>query len=97
MLHQALWVRRRELIAAAIKDAYYPGKSVSQLSEEEKQTISTLASISAGIAGGIAGGDTVSAANGAQAGKNSAENNFLSNGSPQKYVEKLMGCQGREM
>lgn len=83
-----------ELIAAAIKDAYYPGKPVSQLSEEEKQTISTLASISAGIAGGIAGGDTVSAANGAQAGKNSVENNFLSNGSPQKYVEKLMGCQG---
>lgn len=66
-----------ELIAAAIKDAYYPGKPVSQLSEEEKQTISTLASISAGIAGGIAGGDTVSAANGAQAGKNSVENNFL--------------------
>ncbi|ABP58744.1 hypothetical protein Ent638_0054 [Enterobacter sp. 638] len=87
-----------ELIAAAIKDAYYPGKSVSQLSEEEKQTISTLASISAGIAGGIAGGDTVSAANGAQAGKNSVENNYLSYDEAHVFEREMTACRkaGRE-
>ncbi|MCS5454595.1 VENN motif pre-toxin domain-containing protein [Enterobacter asburiae] len=33
----------------------YPGKAVSDLSEELKQTVSTLATISAGMAGGLAG------------------------------------------
>lgn len=94
----ALGAASGELIAAAIKDAYYPGTPVSQLSEEEKQTISTLASISAGIAGGIAGGDTVSAANGAQAGKNSVENNYLSYDEAHVFDREMTACRkaGRE-
>ena len=58
--------------------AMYPGKAVSDLSEEQKQTVSTLATISAGMAGGIAGDSTASAAAGAQGGKNAVENNYLS-------------------
>lgn len=58
--------------------AMYPGKAVSDLSEEQKQTVSTLATISAGMAGGLAGDSTVSAAAGAQGGKNAAESNALS-------------------
>ncbi|MBS9430884.1 hypothetical protein EAE93_23645 [Photorhabdus akhurstii] len=50
---------------------------VSDLSEEEKQTISTLSTLAAGLAGGIAGDSTGSAITGAQAGKNAVENNFL--------------------
>ncbi len=50
---------------------------VSDLSEEEKQTISTLSTLSAGLAGGIAGDSTGSAVTGAQAGKNAIENNAL--------------------
>ncbi|EKS6643259.1 VENN motif pre-toxin domain-containing protein [Enterobacter hormaechei] len=46
--------------------------------EEQKQTVSTLATISAGMAGGLAGDSTVSAAAGAQGGKNAAESNALS-------------------
>ncbi|WP_370628392.1 VENN motif pre-toxin domain-containing protein, partial [Enterobacter cloacae] len=38
----------------------YPGKAVSDLSEEQKQTVSTLATISAGMAGGLAGDSTAS-------------------------------------
>lgn len=67
-----------ELAARAIAGMLYPGVKQSDLSEEQKQTISTLATISAGMAGGIAGDSTASAATGAQSGKNAAENNYLS-------------------
>lgn len=67
-----------ELAARAIMAAMYPGKAVSDLSEEQKQTVSALATISAGMAGGIAGDSTASAAAGAQGGKNAAESNALS-------------------
>jgi filamentous hemagglutinin len=64
-----------ELAARAIAGMLYPG--VKDLSEEQKQTISTLATISAGMAGGIAGDSTSAAASGAQSGKNAVENNLL--------------------
>ena len=67
-----------ELIAIAIAEIYYPGVKASNLTEDQKQTISTLASISAGMAGGPAGGNTPGAASGAAAGKNATENNSLS-------------------
>jgi filamentous hemagglutinin len=67
-----------ELIATAIARQFYPDTDPSMLTEEQKQTVSTLASVSAGIAGGIAGGNTAGAAAGASAGKNSVENNYLS-------------------
>ncbi|MCT4708742.1 hemagglutinin repeat-containing protein, partial [Enterobacteriaceae bacterium H11S18] len=67
-----------ELAARAIAGIYYPGVKMSDLTEEQKQTVSTLASISAGMAGGIAGGDVSGAAAGASAGKNAVENNSLS-------------------
>ncbi|WP_242689553.1 VENN motif pre-toxin domain-containing protein, partial [Photorhabdus cinerea] len=54
------------------------GAKVSELSEEQKQTISTLSTLAAGLAGGIAGDSTASALTGAQAGKNAIENNALS-------------------
>ncbi|EAA6844803.1 VENN motif pre-toxin domain-containing protein [Salmonella enterica] len=55
----------------------YPNTPTEKLTEEERQTISTLSSIAAGIAGGIAGGNTAGAAAGASAGKNAVENNAL--------------------
>ncbi|MGN2425918.1 hemagglutinin repeat-containing protein [Klebsiella electrica] len=67
-----------ELIASAIAKAMYPDvKDLSTLTEDQKQTLSTLASISAGMAGGIAGGNTAGVATGAAAGKNAAENNLI--------------------
>ncbi|WP_220710712.1 hemagglutinin repeat-containing protein [Enterobacter cancerogenus] len=67
-----------ELAAKAIAGMLYPDvKDLSKLSEEQKQTVSTLATISAGMAGGIAGDSTASAAAGAQGGKNAVENNSL--------------------
>jgi filamentous hemagglutinin len=67
-----------ELAAKAIAGMLYPGvKDLDTLTEDQKQTVSTLASISAGMAGGLAGGDTAGAAAGASAGKNAVENNAL--------------------
>nr|WP_282563974.1 VENN motif pre-toxin domain-containing protein [Providencia rettgeri] len=53
-------------------------KPASQLTEDEKATVSAFASLAAGIAGGLVGGDTSSAGNAAQAGKTTVENNYLS-------------------
>ncbi|MEG4681825.1 hemagglutinin repeat-containing protein [Enterobacter cloacae] len=67
-----------ELAAKAIAGMLYPDvKYLSTLSEEQKQTVSALATISAGMAGGLAGDSTGSAVAGGQAGKNAAENNSL--------------------
>ncbi len=68
-----------ELAAQALmKHIHGEDVKVSDLSEEEKQTISTFSTLAAGLAGGIAGDSTGSAITGAQAGKNAIENNFLS-------------------
>ncbi|ELR7055593.1 VENN motif pre-toxin domain-containing protein, partial [Escherichia coli] len=67
-----------EVIASAIAKSLYPDVEPSKLTEEQKQTVSTLATLSAGMAGGIASGDVAGAAAGAGAGKNVVENNALS-------------------
>ncbi|HFI5898750.1 TPA: hemagglutinin repeat-containing protein, partial [Escherichia coli] len=65
-----------ELAARYIIDNYYGGRTDS-LSEQERQQISMLATIASGIAGGLAGNSTSAAGTGAQAGRNSVENNLL--------------------
>ncbi|WP_310742617.1 hemagglutinin repeat-containing protein [Enterobacter asburiae] len=82
-----------ELAARAIMAAMYPGKAVSDLSEEQKQTVSTLATISAGMAGGLAGDSTASAAAGAQGGKNAVENNYLSSKQIDAWSAEMKSCQ----
>ncbi|WP_234084774.1 contact-dependent inhibition toxin CdiA [Enterobacter quasiroggenkampii] len=54
------------------------GKQVSELSEEEKQTVSALATLASGLAGGLVGDSSANAVAAAQAGKTTVENNFLS-------------------
>ncbi|WP_172901802.1 hemagglutinin repeat-containing protein, partial [Escherichia coli] len=53
------------------------GKPVNELSETEKQTVSTLATVAAGLAGGLVGDSGASAVAGAQSGKTTVENNML--------------------
>nr|ELI5037566.1 VENN motif pre-toxin domain-containing protein [Escherichia coli] len=68
------------------------GKPVSELSETEKQTVSTLATVAAGLAGGLVGDSRASAVAGAQSGKTTVENNFLGTTSSDKLdkaVEKI--------
>ncbi|QLC80744.1 hypothetical protein ED5_0045 [Enterobacter roggenkampii] len=53
------------------------GKQVSELSEEEKQTVSALATLASGLAGGLVGDSSANAVAAAQAGKTTAENNSM--------------------
>lgn len=88
-----------ELAARAIAGMLYPDVTdLSQLSEDQKQTISTLATISAGMAGGLSGDSTASAAAGAQAGKNAVENNYLSYDEAHAFDREMTACRkaGRE-
>ncbi|HKS33163.1 MAG TPA: hemagglutinin repeat-containing protein, partial [Enterobacteriaceae bacterium] len=80
-------------IAAAIATASY-GKTVSQLTESEKQTVSALATLASALAGGLIGDSGADAMAAAQVGKTTAENNFLSTGSPQRYTERYKKCGG---
>ncbi|MCT4716623.1 hemagglutinin repeat-containing protein [Enterobacteriaceae bacterium H18W14] len=79
-----------ELAGMIALDMY--DRPLSELSETEKQTISTLATIASGIAGGLAGDSTSSALAGAQGGKTTVENNVLgatSSDKLDKAVEKI--------
>ncbi|MGA4363869.1 polymorphic toxin type 50 domain-containing protein, partial [Pantoea ananatis] len=60
-----------------IAQEMYPGIARTDLSEEQKQTISALGTLAAGLAGGLADGSASGAIAGAQAGKNAVENNAL--------------------
>ncbi|EFF2466467.1 VENN motif pre-toxin domain-containing protein, partial [Escherichia coli] len=82
-----------ELAARAIAGMLYPGVKQSDLSEEQKQTISTLATVSAGLAGGLTGNSTASAAVGAQSGKNAVENNYLSSKEARQLDQELTECK----
>lgn len=53
-------------------------KDVSELSEEEKQTVSALATLASGLAGALVGDSGTNAVAAAQAGKTTVENNYLS-------------------
>jgi len=60
-----------------IAQQMYPGVKREDLTEEQRQTISTLGTLAAGLAGGVTGDSTAGAVAGAQAGKNAVENNWL--------------------
>ncbi|MBA5601510.1 hemagglutinin repeat-containing protein [Pectobacterium aroidearum] len=66
-----------ELAARAIMAAQYPGKTANDLTEAEKQSVSSLSTLAAGLVSGLASNSTASAASGAQSGRNAVENNFL--------------------
>lgn len=64
-----------EIVGMIATEMY--NKPVSELSETEKQTVSTLATVAAGLAGGLVGDSGASAVAGAQSGKTTVENNTL--------------------
>ncbi|WP_261372450.1 hemagglutinin repeat-containing protein [Yersinia aldovae] len=65
-----------ELMAPTIIAAM--GWDKDNLSEDQKQTVSALATLAAGLAGGLTGDSTADTVAGAQTGKNAVENNALS-------------------
>nr|EJN5126790.1 toxin-activating lysine-acyltransferase [Escherichia coli] len=71
------------------------GKSVSELSETEKQTLSTLATVAAGLAGGLVGNSGASAVAGALSGKTTVENNYLSSKQIDAWSAEMKSCQAK--
>ncbi len=69
------------------------GKPASELDETQKQTISTLATLAAGLAGGLAGDSSASAVSGAQAGKTTVENNYLSSKESRQLDKEMQDCK----
>ncbi|WP_141674941.1 VENN motif pre-toxin domain-containing protein [Gilliamella sp. Bif1-4] len=63
--------------AEVIMGILYPGKTVAELSQEERQQISALSQLATGLAIAAAGGDIQDVNTGVAAGKNAVENNFL--------------------
>ncbi|HGN1708205.1 TPA: DNA/RNA non-specific endonuclease, partial [Providencia rettgeri] len=72
---QSLGAMTAEAVGMLSVELY--GKTVGELTEDEKATVSAFASLAAGIVGGLVGGDTSSAANAAEAGKTTVENNLF--------------------
>ncbi|WP_176701139.1 EndoU domain-containing protein, partial [Gilliamella sp. Bif1-4] len=64
--------------AEVIIGILYPGKTVAELSQEERQQISALSQLATGLAIAAAGGDIQDVNTGVAAGKNAVENNGLS-------------------
>ncbi|MEQ5434585.1 RNase A-like domain-containing protein, partial [Providencia huaxiensis] len=91
---QSLGAMTAEAVGMLSEKLY--NKPASQLTEDEKATVSAFASLAAGIAGGLVGGDTSSAGNAAQAGKTTVENNYLSDSEHrQKTSLELKEQQGK--
>jgi filamentous hemagglutinin len=78
------------LMGESIKKALYGDIPVSQLSEEQKQTLVAVGSLAAGLAGGLAGNSTAGAVAGAQAGQNEISNNMTSMGMLQQMMAQEM-------
>ncbi|MFC0322248.1 VENN motif pre-toxin domain-containing protein, partial [Gallibacterium melopsittaci] len=66
-----------ELAAKVISKQLYQ-KSPDQLTEAQKQTVSTLSQLASGLAGGLISDNTAGAISSAEIGKRAVENNFLS-------------------
>ncbi|HGU3890158.1 TPA: hemagglutinin repeat-containing protein, partial [Escherichia coli] len=70
-------------------------KPVSELSETEKQTVSTLATVAAGLAGGLVGDSGASVVAGALSGKTTVENNYLSSKQIDAWSAEMKSCQAK--
>ncbi|MGU5653851.1 two-partner secretion domain-containing protein [Aeromonas allosaccharophila] len=80
-----------ELVGMMATQLYH--KDASQLTEGEKETVSTLATLAAGLAGGLTGDSTASALAGAQTGKTVVENNWLSETESRQFDKELSDCK----
>ena len=80
-----------ELVGIIASQVY--GLEANQLDEDQKQTVSALATLAAGLAAGLVGGDTETVLAGMQAGKVTVENNFLSSKQIDAWSAEMKQCQ----
>lgn len=65
------------LAASLLLAQLYPGKTTEQLSEEEKQTVAALTTLTGTLAGALVAGNSTGAVTAGQTAKNEVENNSL--------------------
>ncbi|MGY3900844.1 hemagglutinin repeat-containing protein [Aeromonas lusitana] len=80
-----------ELVGMLATELYH--KEASQLTEGEKETVSTLATLAAGLAGGLTGDSSTEVLAGAQTGKTVVENNWLSQIESRQFDKELSDCK----
>jgi filamentous hemagglutinin len=80
-----------ELVGMMATELYH--KDASQLTEGEKETVSTLATLAAGLAGGLTGDSSAEVLAGAQTGKAVVENNWLSETESRQFDKELSDCK----
>lgn len=80
-----------ELVGMIATEMY--GKSADELDETQKQTVSALATLAAGLSGGLVGDSSASTVAGAQAGKTTVENNYLSTAEARQLDKELLECK----
>ncbi|MDC9595056.1 VENN motif pre-toxin domain-containing protein, partial [Xenorhabdus sp. IM139775] len=66
-----------ELAASAIAGALYSGKTMNELSPDEKEKVSNLSTIAGGLAAGLVTDSTAGGVSGAETAKNAVENNAM--------------------
>ncbi|WP_349752732.1 hemagglutinin repeat-containing protein [Stutzerimonas nosocomialis] len=81
-----------EVAADLIAKQLYEVTDVSKLTEEQKQTVSALATLAGGLAGAVGGSGAADAVAGAQGGKNAVENNYLTREQLTQAAKELRGC-----
>ncbi|MBD2826942.1 hemagglutinin repeat-containing protein, partial [Xenorhabdus szentirmaii] len=84
-----------ELAASAIAGVLYGGKTMDELSPDEKEKVSNLSTIAGGLAAGLTTDSTAGGVSGAQTAKNAVENNFLHADQIDDFAARAKGCEAR--
>ncbi len=82
-----------ELAAPAIALALYGTNDSDTLTSQQKETLSSLATLASGIAAGVSSDSSAGAVVGAQAGKNALENNYLTPKEARQLDNELQDCK----
>ncbi|WP_319927238.1 hemagglutinin repeat-containing protein [Xenorhabdus littoralis] len=82
-----------ELAASAIASVLYSGKTMDELSPDEKEKVSNLSTIAGGLAAGLATDSTAGGVSGAETAKNAVENNFLSFDEARAFDKEMTACK----
>ncbi|MDC9583329.1 VENN motif pre-toxin domain-containing protein, partial [Xenorhabdus sp. PR6a] len=85
-----------ELAASAIAGALYGGKTMDELSPDEKEKVSNLSTIAGGLVAGLATDSTAGGVDGAQTAKNAVEANYLSADQITSWLEKYRAASTDE-
>ncbi|MBD2814924.1 hemagglutinin repeat-containing protein, partial [Xenorhabdus sp. Flor] len=82
-----------ELAASAIAGVLYGGKTMDELSPDEKEKVSNLSTLAGGLAAGLATDSTAGGVSGAAAAKNAIEANYLHEDESRRFDKELAECK----